>query len=437
MIYSFCESAATALECMILYVFVITVLKYKQISKIKKIIGTVTFLAISLLNAFIFDHLNHLFNLEQIYTISYIILLFTFTRVMLQGDWWYQGVLVLASIVSVFLINLIITICSGVILQGTYSELLLMRNPTRIFLLMISKIALALLLLTVSNVIRKEKFSLHVIQCVITIVVFILSIIIGVTVEKMLLDNIVPLKYATIIMICLSVITVLLFFILAQFSKINQSEINKTVLQTRIHDDEIKYAELEQWSKSIRTIRHDMNNHLVVLKQFVVEKDFQNSLEYIEKMEESIADIPHFSNTNNPALNAILDIKRMICHNEKIDLKCYIQNSLPEFDSFLFSTVFGNLIDNAIEAERKETQKEIRLAVESDGINIRITIQNRIRKPILINGQLPETSKKDKQNHGLGMYSVIETVTRHNGAIDFYEQDGWIVANVLIPSVKI
>lgn len=432
MIYTISESLATALECIILYVFLISVLDFKQMSLPKRITGTMCFFAISLVNAGVFDKLNHLFNLEQYFTIAYVALLFVFARVMLKGDWWHQGVLILVSIVLVFLINLIITICSGIIMKDTYSELLLMRNPTRIFLLIISKLALAVLLLTISSAIRKKKFSLHIIQCTVAIIVFILSIIIGVTVEKMLLDNIVPLKYATIIMISLSVITVLLFFILAQFLKINQSEMNKVALQTRIHDDETKYAELEQWNKSVRTIRHDMNNHLTAIKQLVAEKDFQNTIKYIEKIEESIAEIPHLSNTNNSTVNAILDIKRMICHSEGIDLKCYIQNDLPEIDNFSFSTVFGNLIDNAIEAERKEKQKEIRLAVESDGGSIRITIQNKIHNSILVNGQIPKTSKSDKQNHGLGIQSVIDTVNQNNGAIDFYEQDGWLIADVLM-----
>lgn len=432
MIYTISESLATAFECIILYAFLISVLGFKSMSVYKKIIGTIIFFTISLLNAGVFDKLNYLFNLEQYYSIAYVALLFVFARVMLKGNWWHQGVLILVSIVLVFLINLIITICSGIIMKDSYSELLLMRNPTRIFLLILSKLALAVLLLTINSTIRKKKFTLHIMQCTLSIIVFILSIVIGVTIEKMLLDNIVPLKYATIIMICLSVITVLLFIILGQFLKINQSEINKIALQTRIHDDEAKYTELEQWNKSVRTIRHDMNNHLTSIKQLVMEQDFKSTIKYIDKIEESIADIPHLSNTNNSTLNAILDIKRMICHNNGIDLKCYIQNELPDIDNFSFSTVFGNLIDNAIEAERKEEQKEIRLAVESDGSSIRVTVQNKIHDSILVNGQIPKTSKSDKQNHGLGIQSVIDTVDQNNGAIEFYEQDGWFVADVLM-----
>ncbi|MBP1564920.1 MAG: GHKL domain-containing protein [Oscillospiraceae bacterium] len=433
MIYSVFECIATISECIILYIFLIMALQYRVFSEARKVVVTSFFLIVSLVNAIIFDNLNHLFNLEYIYMISYIAILFIFARVALQGKWWHQCSLILISIILVFIINLIITICSGIILKDNYSALLLMRNPTRVFLLVVSKVSLAVFLFFVCNIVRSKKMILHTAQCVVAIFVFVFSVIIGVTIEKMLLDNIVPMKYATIIMISLSIIIILILFIFMQFSKINQFELNRISLQTRLYDDGEKYIELARWNKSIRTIRHDMNNHLIAIKQLIYEHKYQNTLEYIKKIEDNISDIPHMINSNNSVLNAILDVKRMICHNEHIDLKCYIQNDLPDFDDFAFSTILGNLIDNATEAERKEEQKEIRLAIESDGNNIRITIQNKIHKPVLRNGQLPETSKKDRQNHGLGMASIFETISRNDGAIDFYEQDGWLIVDVLLP----
>ena len=91
-------------------------------------------------------------------------------------------------------------------------------------------------------------------------------------------------------------------------------------------------------------------------------------------------------------------------------------------------------MDNAIEAEKNEQQKEIRLSLESKGAYLHITVQNRIHSPILVNGELPNTTKHDKRNHGLGMYSVKETVAQNNGAINIYEKDGWLIVDVLMLS---
>ncbi len=64
---------------------------------------------------------------------------------------------------------------------------------------------------------------------------------------------------------------------------------------------------------------------------------------------------------------------------------------------------------------------------------VHITIQNRIHKPVLINGEMPGTSKKDKQKHGLGMYSVTETIERCHGVLDISGNEEWLILDVLLP----
>ena len=53
-------------------------------------------------------------------------------------------------------------------------------------------------------------------------------------------------------------------------------------------------------------------------------------------------------------------------------------------DDLEFCTVFGNLMDNAIEAERKVTgKKEIIIFVEEKMGYLRLKIQNKIEKSVL------------------------------------------------------
>ena len=315
-----------------------------------------------------------------------------------------------------------------------YDDLLLMRNPARIFLLFLSKLGLLCILIPAANIIRKKKITLHLFQGVISVIALTVSIVAGITIEKMILEHLLPPLYATIIMSSLAIINILLLFIMVQFSVQNQTQLNQVALQTRLNDDEKKLQESVQWSKSVRTLQHDLSNHLISISQFIKSGEDNKALAYIEKISGNLPDAPAFTDTNNPTLNAILDLKRIICQKENINLKCYIQKDLAPFDDTAFSTVFGNIMDNAIEAEKKESQKEIRLSLESKGAYLHITVQNRIHSPILVNGELPNTTKHDKRNHGLGMYSVKETVAQNNGAINIYEKDGWLIVDVLMLS---
>ena len=433
MIYIVSEHLAGIVEFVILIWYLILALQFKTNSLKVKITGVSIGLVLGIVNLFIWNLHNQLLNAELYFLAAYFAILLTFSLIMLKGKWWHQTLLILIAFAGAFIINAVITMISSIILSNNYSELLLMRNPTRIFLLIISKIALILMLLPISSSVQKRKFLLSKIQYTVAMISILIMIIAGVSLEKLILDESISLRFATIIMSCIVAISFLLFFIFVQFSVHNRTISQRIALETRLNDDEVKLQETLQWSKSVKTLRHDLSNHLISISKYIESGDEQKALQYIEKITNKIDNIPQYVNTDNPTINAILDLKRMTCEKEKIDLKCYIEQELPEFDDVAFCTIFGNLMDNAIEAEMKEQVKEIRLALETASDYLHITIQNRIHKSILVGGKIPRTSKKDSKNHGLGLYSVTETISQMNGAIDFREENNWFIVDVLLP----
>lgn len=429
MIYAISELLATAIDSIIFVLFLVYSLSYKRKRLINLIISWI-FAGLFFLNTTL---INSISTLEGMYTISYFIILFLFCRISLKGKWWHQLLLVIVALAGTFLVNTFILIASSFLLKQEYSDIILMRNPARIFLLFTSKIFLMGLLFPVAIGVRKQRIILHILQAIISIISLLATITAGIIIEKMILEDMIPVEYASIIMVCLAIIDVLLLFILIQFSVQNRSALRQVALQTRLHDDEIKIKETVQLNKSVRTMHHDMNNHMSMLACYIEKGEYQKALKYIEKITNDLIKCKIYTDTNNQTLNAMIDLKRAVCTNEGILLKCYIQNDIPEFNDVAFCTVFGNLMDNAIEAEKKETNKEIRLSIELQGSYLRITIQNNISSEVLVNGKLPKTSKSDKINHGLGIESINNTVSKNNGAIEFYEQDGWFISDVLMP----
>lgn len=430
MIYAISEFTATVVDCIILFWFLIFSLSFKESSKTTtKIAVTAIFSAIMVINIIV---LNSLYTLEGIFTILYFAILLLFSIISLKGKWWHQLILVLVGLASIFLTNAVITIISSFILDKEFSSLLLMRNPARIFLLVVSKLVLLSILVPIGFWIRKKKVILHLSQSIVIITALFVSITAGIIIEKMILEHLLPVLYASIIMLSLVIINILLFVILAQFTLQNQAALNQVALQTRLSVEEKKIQESIHWSKSIRTLRHDLNNHLISISRYIKDEKNESALEYIKKISGNLLDLPTYTDTSSPTLNAILDIKRMICIKENIKLKCYIQKDLIGFDEVSFSTIFGNIMDNAIEAELTETEKEIRLSIESKGEYLHITVQNKISKPVLVDGELPITTKRDKHNHGLGMYSIAETVSKNNGVLNICEEDGWFIVDILM-----
>lgn len=73
------------------------------------------------------------------------------------------------------------------------------------------------------------------------------------------------------------------------------------------------------------------------------------------------------------------------------------------------------------------------MSVTGDENNIRLTIQNRVAMKMLSYDSLPETTKSDKQHHGIGLKNVLGEIEKVNGIFDFYEENGWVIADVEIP----
>lgn len=430
MIYTISETIATIADCAVLFCFLIFSLSFKDLKLILRAAVTISFAVTFTIIIWV---MNQLFTLEGAFIFSYFIMLFLYCRLALKGKWWHQFLMVLVGLAAIFLVNAVVSIVSASILHKEYANLLLMRNPARILLLFISKIALVSILISISAAVRRRKFILHPIQTLVSVVLLITTIIAGSAIEKLLLENLLPMPYAAIIMISLVVICILLFCFIIQLSVQNQAMIKQVFLETQLKDNEIKMKESLQWNNSIRTLQHDLNNHMAAITQYLESNEVDKAISYIEKINGKTSQYPKYTDTNNQVLNAVVDLKRMICTDQGIDLKCYIQDNLLPVEDVIFTTVFGNLFDNAIEAERNEETKEIRLMIEILGSYLHITIQNRISQSVIIDGHLPQTKKINKSNHGLGMLSVNETIDDCGGTIEYYEQNNWFVVDVLIP----
>lgn len=431
MIYTVAEYAATFIDCILIFAFLIYSIGFKSNITIKiKALLTAIFFIIMLLVINIFNHYN---SNEGVLTIVYFIIPFMFSTLVLNGKYWYQLVIILLEFLIIFLVNAVITILSSLTLNIDYEDILNMRNSARIILLLLSKMTTISIFILLARLIKNNKVDLNFRQSIFAIIIFSASIIIGLTIEKMIFTNHILFIYATIIMISVILINILIFLIFSQFAKQNTIELNNTILKTKLAEEEQKLKESIEWSKSVRTLRHDLNNHMIIIKKYIENNENNNALEYINKISKNIRNIPSFANTDNQAFNAIFDLKYMICQKQNIDLKCYIQKNLNNFDDTVFCTVFGNIMDNAIEAEKKEDKKEIKILIKSSEKALYLTVQNKISKSILKNNNLLKTSKDDKINHGLGLYSIKRTIENNKGIMDIFEKDNWFICNIILP----
>ena len=430
MIYTVSEWLATISESLIIFFFLVKILSYKNMAQSKKIIGTVVFCCLQCTSSLILDQF---FVFEGLYVIITIFIYFIFCWIMLKKPIWLQTIVVLLIFACLFTINIAVTLIAGLILQSTTSDVLSLRNPVRILLLFITKAMLVFALIILTNIFEKKKVVFHVSQCIIMTAVLLSTLFSGAVMGKIVIDTDVASWEVSAIIICMIAINILLFFVLYLTSSRNRVENNQALLKLQIANEQQKLQDSIRWNTEVNTLRHDLKNHLLCISEYIRLQQTNTAMEYIEKLTgQAKKELPYHMMTNSVAVNAILDLKKLVCDENQIDIKYFVLEELPKIDETDLCVILANLLDNAIEAASKEEKRQIRLSMEIIGNYFRIVVQNQIAESVLKNNKELGTTKKNRKIHGFGLQSVEDAVERNDGMSNFSEENGWFVADVML-----
>lgn len=184
--------------------------------------------------------------------------------------------------------------------------------------------------------------------------------------------------------------------------------------------------------KRFRSLRHDMKNHLLVLQQMTQTDSRANA--YIKKLvDEFIAPAGNRFRTGNIMLDGLFSMKYQVMEAKGISF-----HSSVFFDSDLspavtdadLSIIFGNLLDNAIEAaEKLDTGRYIRARSQKQGSYLCVTVCNSYSEQVIgRGGRLLST--KPFEGHGFGLGNVRSAMERVNGSLTIDHSDPrefWVV----------
>ena len=142
--------------------------------------------------------------------------------------------------------------------------------------------------------------------------------------------------------------------------------------------------------------------------------------------------------TGNEALDTLLTEKSVYCTNRSIRLSCMVSSeNLRKIALIDLYTLLGNAIDNAIESvERIENpeQKVISLSILDRGNILYIQLENYFDGTLTMQGDLPQTRKKDTFSHGYGVKSIRNIVRRYGGTMGIRTEGQIFCLEIIIPT---
>ncbi|MFV0341389.1 MAG: sensor histidine kinase [Anaerocolumna sp.] len=223
---------------------------------------------------------------------------------------------------------------------------------------------------------------------------------------------------AFIVGISINYIVFLFFNIISQYIE-ERIRFKETEKQNLFYENELRT--IQNTTNNIRTIKHDINNHLNVLFGLLSNNDIDECKHYIDEIRENIGTSTILGKSGNIPIDSLINYKlgnleKQI--NVSVELKIPADVNIRPFD---LSVIFGNLIDNAIEGARTvQHDSYIKVKLLYNRGMLSIIVENSF------DGQVKEQSnsmlsrKRSFSQVGNGIAEIKNAVELYNGEANFY-----------------
>lgn len=194
---------------------------------------------------------------------------------------------------------------------------------------------------------------------------------------------------------------------------------------------EVYYQGIQREQAQVRTLRHDLRNHLTVLLGLIESGERERAEDYLQQIVGSPALKGSRQICGNPAANAVLAAK--IEEMARCGLHGDFQISLPEnlpVAEIDLCALLGNALDNAMEAAVKAENKSVTVRCRADKGMLMLKVRN-----ALAGDERDDlaTTKADKKYHGFGLAGMREIAARYGGILEAGTDCGCFELLVCLP----
>lgn len=229
-------------------------------------------------------------------------------------------------------------------------------------------------------------------------------------------------------LVSMSVVIAVLIFLMILWVKnrILQEENNTLVMEEQLQHQ--KYCEMLDVMEHNRELIHDTKHHFLVVQEYLKNEEYDNLQKYVRQMSEEFQSTVPKVYTGIKILDFILEQKRVVAQKSGIqyEIDTMLLTGIPTTEQETCA-LFGNLLDNAIEAccLVKTEEKWIKIQIKQINQLLSIELLNTFEIPCIRKQGVFETIKEERSVHGYGIKSMRRIVDKYQGLIT-YEEKGKI-----------
>lgn len=227
-----------------------------------------------------------------------------------------------------------------------------------------------------------------------------------------------------IIVVTLLIVNLILLVLYNYLQKANEEHLALQLSIQQEQADTAYYKALQEQFENQRIIIHDIRKHLGTIDALAKQSGDVDVEKYVSSLNATFVPSHQAKLCTEPILNLILLRFRDECKAKHVDFYCDVRENISTFmDTSSITTLYGNLLSNALEAASSSLEKYIELSVTKNNLQSVIVIS-------IVNSCdiAPEpdghggfrTKKSDHTLHGVGLRSIYRIVKKHNGVATMY-----------------
>lgn len=388
------------------------------------------FAVIIILTAYI-SIVNIFFVFEGWLSIITILITIIYSFIVLKSSAVFKIIIPIIAYSLMLIINVVVTYALSLIFGRADTFIFTENNGARLIALFLTKLLFFFSIKFAGKILKKENINFISIESFISVIMSVLTFIVAIALVKIQIKNNNEDMLIFICILCILLMDIFIIYMVKKLSEDAKDKMQISMLELQLNEQKTLIEDASSISTEIRKAEHDLKHHLLSVLGIIEDGNLSEAQKYLKDLlHEYETSIFKYISIDNSAINSIINLKIGRCHSENIDIKLEIQSDFSGFNDVDICVLLANLFDNAIEASAKVNSPYISVAIRNEKNYLCIMVKNKIDGSVIEKNIFLKTTKSDKTNHGLGLYSISQIVDKYDGIKSYYENNGCFIADI-------
>lgn len=231
----------------------------------------------------------------------------------------------------------------------------------------------------------------------------------------------------------ISIVAILVVIVMFQnWKEMQEEQRGQELVLNPISDMKKHIEEVEKLYRDIRSMRHDMGNHIQTLEHLVAHNNMDDAAEYLEHLKNEWDEVSPEIKTGSPVIDVILMEKLREAKERQIRFLSdfhYPQNT--KLNAFDLSVIMNNALNNCMENVSGDDPYISIYSFRKNSIFM-ITIKNSFVGHLNFgDSDLPETTKSGRE-HGMGLNNIRRVARMYMGDISLEQGNEEVILSIMM-----